>query len=92
VARDVVVEQGAVFGYDLLSKVYIGTVPVVEVEVGNYRPPLLPTDIRSARASVHVLKLYILCVHKERRTAKASKARVHQDALLNPSPERVQML
>jgi hypothetical protein len=60
----------------LLSKVYIGTVSVVEVEVGNYRLPLLLIDIRSARASVYILKLYVLCVYKERRTAKVSKARV----------------
>jgi hypothetical protein len=61
----------------LLSKVYIGTVPVIEVEVSNYRLPLLLTDIRSARASVYILKLYILYVHKERQIVKVSKARVH---------------
>jgi hypothetical protein len=62
----VVVGQGAVFGCDLLSKVYIGTVLVVEVGVSNYRLLLLLTDICSVRASVYVLKLCVLCVYKER--------------------------
>jgi hypothetical protein len=72
----VVVGQGAVFRYDLLSKVYIDTVLVIEVEVSNYRLLLLLIDIRSARASVYILKLYVLCVYKECWTAKASKAQV----------------
>jgi hypothetical protein len=70
----VIIEQGAVFRCNLLSKVYIGTVLVIEVEVGNYRLLLFLTDIRSARASVYILKLCILYVYKERWIAKVSKA------------------
>jgi hypothetical protein len=50
----------------LLSKVYIGIVLVIEVEISNSRLLLFLIDIRSACASVYILKLYILYVHKKR--------------------------
>jgi hypothetical protein len=58
----------------LLSKVYIGTVLVIEVEISNSRLLLFLTDIRSACASVYILKLCILYVYKKRQAIKASKA------------------